>query len=100
MPEIIDLIAELCFIAQNQEAVCKAFRDEELFLVLGRQGNTIPLALGLRIASEVNSNIEHSTAHSAHQLALRILLWNRKRWRRRRKPDALDSRNGGMLQGY
>src|SRR5699024_6143002 len=74
MPEVIDLVAELCFIAQNQEAVCKALRDKELLLILSRQGNTVPLAIGLRITSEINSYIKHSTAHSAHQLALRILL--------------------------
>lgn len=43
MPEVIDLIAKLCLIAQNQETMCKSFRDEELLLVLGGQRNTIPL---------------------------------------------------------
>ena len=30
MPEVINLIAELCFIAQNKETVCKSLRNEEL----------------------------------------------------------------------
>lgn len=74
MPEVIHLIAKLCLIAQNKEAMRKTFRDEELLLVLSRQGNTVPLAISFRIASEVNSNIKYGATHSAHQLALRILL--------------------------
>ena len=54
--------------------MCKAFRDEELLLVLSRQSHTIPLAVTLRITSQVNRNIKHSTTHGAYQLALRILL--------------------------
>ena len=49
MPEVIDLVAELCLIAQNQEAVCKAFQDEKLLLILGRQGNTIPLTIQTQV---------------------------------------------------
>ena len=46
MPEVVDFVAKLCFITQNQESMRKTFRDEKLLLVLGRQGNTIPLAVG------------------------------------------------------
>ena len=74
MPEVIDLIAELCLIAQNQKAMCKALRDEELLLIFSGQRNAIPLAIGFRITSEVNRDIKHSATYSAHQLALRILL--------------------------
>ena len=51
----------------------KSFRDEELFLVLSRQGYTILLAVTLRITSQINRNIKHCATHGAHQLALRVL---------------------------
>ena len=45
-----------------------------LTFILSRQSHTIPLTISFGIASKINSEIKHSSAHSAYQLALRILL--------------------------
>ncbi len=73
MPEIVDLVSRTLLITQNQKAMCKALRDEELLLFYSGQRNAIPFAVGRRITS--SDQLQHRTqsTYSAHQLALRIL---------------------------
>ena len=47
MPEIIDFIAKFSDVAEDQKSVSKAFRNQELLLILSGQFYTVPLAVGL-----------------------------------------------------
>lgn len=71
--EIRDFVDELGLVAQDQKAVGKALGDIELFLVLRREENTVPLAEGGAALAQVNRDIKDLAADHADQLALGIL---------------------------
>ena len=73
MPEVIDFVTELCLVGQNQKAMRKAFRNQELFFVFFRQFHTIPFSIGCGTFPQIHRHIKYAAAHSAHEFALRIV---------------------------
>ena len=73
MIEIGAFVSELCGIRQHDEAVCKIFRNKELFFVLSRKQNAEPFSIGLRTRTKVYGYVEYFTADYADQLILRIV---------------------------
>jgi len=71
--EIRDLVDELGLVAQDQEAVGKALGDIELFFVLRREEDTVPLAEGGAALTQVDCDVKDLAADHADQLALGIL---------------------------
>ena len=66
MVEVIALVAELSFIGENQEAMSEASRNQELFLVLGRELYSVPFPEGGTPFPDINRNIKHCAAHNAN----------------------------------
>ena len=52
----------------------KALGEIELLLVFLREENTVPLAVGLAVLSQVNSHVINLALQASYQLALRVLL--------------------------
>ena len=59
MVDIIAFVAKLDSIGQNEEAVCKPTRDEELALVLSRKHYALPLAIRRAAFAQINRHIEN-----------------------------------------
>ena len=74
MEEIRAFIEKNGIIFKSFEPVCKALRDQKLFLVLRRELHTVPLAVRRRSAAQVNRDVKHTAANCAHELALREML--------------------------
>ena len=78
MPEIVDFIAKFSDIAEDQEAMGKAFRNEELLLVFFRQFDAIPLAISLGLTAQIDSDIKDTAADGTDEFALREMLLEMK----------------------
>jgi len=78
MPEIVDFIAKFSDIAEDQEAMGKSFRNEELLLVFFRQFDAIPLTIGLGITAQIDSDIKDTAADGTDEFALREMLLEMK----------------------
>ena len=74
MIKVITLITEFRFVAQDEEAVRKSLRNQELLFVLRRQRHAIPFSICFGFRSQIHRHIKYSAAHHANQLRLRILL--------------------------
>ena len=73
MPEVIDFVTELCLVRQDQEAMRKAFRNQELFFVFFRQFHTIPFSIGCGTFPQIHRHIKYASAHGTDKFALRIV---------------------------
>ena len=73
MPEIVDFIAKFSNVAKYEEAMSKAFRNQELFFVVFCQCYAIPFPVCLGMAAQIDGYIENAAPDGTHQLALRIL---------------------------
>ena len=73
MPEVIALVAEFRNIRKYQKAVGESLGDQELLFVFFCQFHTIPLAVGVRILSQVNSNVKNTALDDSDKLCLRKL---------------------------
>ena len=73
MIEVCTFVCELCCIRKYNKSVCKILWDEELFLILSRQNNTVPLSVSLRTFSQVNGNIKYFSAYNTYKFVLRIV---------------------------
>lgn len=51
--------------------MCKASRNQELLLILLRQLNAVPFAVGFAARTQVNCHIEYRPFNHSHQLGLR-----------------------------
>ena len=68
MPEVIDFVTELCLVRQDQEAMRKAFRNQELFFVFFRQFHTIPFSIGCgtRRSTATSNTLPRTARTSLH----------------------------------
>lgn len=86
--EIVALILEDSVFTQHGESMCKAFRDEELAMILSTETHSHMFAECRRIGANINSDIEYLAADHAHQLALGM--------RRTLKMKSADNAIGGQ----
>ena len=74
MVEVRAFVAELCYIAEYQEAVGKAFGNVKLFFVFFRKLYAEPFAVGLAVCPKVYSYIKDFSFDDPDQFALGELL--------------------------
>lgn len=74
MVKLVTFVSELGIIADHSKAVGKPTGNEELPLILFRQENTRPFAIGGAAGTKVNSNIKYFTLQDTDKLGLRKTL--------------------------
>ena len=67
MIKVIALITEFRFVAQDEEAVRKSLRNQELLFVLRRQRHAIPFSICFGFRSQIHRHIKYSAAHHANE---------------------------------
>ena len=68
--EVITLILEYSSFRQHSKAMSKALRNKELTMIIFSQFHRHMLAVCWRTFTDIHGNIQHSTLHASHQLAL------------------------------
>ena len=68
--EVITLILEYRSFRQHSEAMRKTLRNKELTMIIFSQFHSHMLTVCRRPLTDIHGNIQHSTLHTSHQLAL------------------------------
>ena len=72
MVEFVTLILEYSRLAKHRKAVCKAFRDKELTMILLAQFYSDMLSIGWTALTDIDGHIEHFPPDATHQFALGV----------------------------
>ena len=68
--EVITLILKYSSFRQHSETMRKTLRNKELTMIIFRQFHRHMLTVCRRTLADIHGNIQHSTLHASHQLAM------------------------------
>ena len=73
MIEIRTFVCKFCGLGQYDKSVCKILRNKELFLILCRKKDSIPLYICRGTFSQIDRNIKNFSAHYTNKFILWIV---------------------------